>query len=163
VTSSVNLRRVPDTAEHWDAVAAALTEVAENSFFAFVDPVETEAAAEFAAGLKSWLVATVVFSGAFGGTMKIAVAEPLARELFGAFLGLDPSESPEDGALFDLVGEFGNMVCGSWLTRSCQRRRFDLDHPVVERVAGDAAIDWQAVRPLALNGQPVWLHLEFAE
>jgi hypothetical protein len=108
-------------------------------------------------------VATVVFSGAFGGTMKIGVAEGLARELFGSFLGLDPSESPEEAPLFDLVGEFGNMVCGSWLTRSCQRRRFDLEHPVVERLPGETPVDWQAVRPLALNGQPAWFHLEFAE
>jgi hypothetical protein len=154
---------VPDTADHYDAVGAALTEVAENSFFAFVDPVETEAAAEFAAGVEAWLVATVVFSGAFGGTMKIAVAEPLARELFGSFLGLDPADTPEDTPLFDLVGEFGNMVCGSWLTRTAQRRRFDLEHPVVERVAGAAAVEWPSVRPLSINGQPAWLHLEFAE
>lgn len=161
MTSSVNLRRVPDAVEHYDAVGAAFTEVAESSFFAFVDAVEPEAAAEFSAGAGAWLVATVVFSGAFGGTMKIAVTEPLARELFSSFLGLDPSESPEDVPLFDLVGELGNMVCGSWLTRSCQRRRFNLEHPRVERVAGETAIDWQVVRPLALNGQPAWFQLQF--
>jgi hypothetical protein len=55
------------------------------------------------------------------------------------------------------------MVCGSWLTRSCQRRRFDLEHPTVERLAAETPIDWPAVCPLALNGQPLWFQLEFAE
>ncbi len=162
--SSANLRHTPEAAAHHDAVRAALVEVAENSFFAFVDPVEPDAAGEFSAEVASWLVATVVFTGAFGGRMQIALAEPLARELFDAFLGRDRAEAVEDAPLFDLVGEFGNMVCGSWLTRSCQRRRFDLAHPVVVRAAAaDVTPTWSDVLPLALNGLPAWLRVEFAE
>jgi CheY-specific phosphatase CheX len=164
VTSSARLRRVPDAAEHYDGVRAALVDVAEHSFFAFVDAVEPDTAGEFSADVGSWLMATVVFSGAFGGTLRVALAEPLARELFDAFLGLDPGATADEAPLFDLVGEFGNMVCGSWLTRSCQRRRFDLAHPAVERAAAvDARFDWAHALPLAINGQPAWLHLEFAE
>jgi CheY-specific phosphatase CheX len=161
--SSINLRRVSEAAEHHDAIRGAVIDVAENSFFAFVDAVEVEAAAEGASGVEVWLIAAVAFSGAFGGTMRIGLAEPLARELFGAFLGQNPSAAVDDGPLFDLVGEFGNMVCGAWLTRSCQRRRFDLEHPEVVRVtAADAGLDWTRLLPLAVNGQPAWLHLDFA-
>ena len=162
--SSANLRRTPDALEQLEPVREALVEVAENSFFAFVDPVEPDATAELLAMAPSWLQATVVFEGAFGGAMEIALAEPLAVELFTSFLGLEPDAVPDDVPLFDLVGEFGNMVCGSWLTRSCQRRRFDLQHPAVVRMSaadGPRATPDQLV--VTLNGQPVCLRLAFSE
>lgn len=162
--SSANLRRIPDVAEHREPVQAALVEVAENSFFAFVDPLDETQFAEMAASVPSWLHAVVEFDGAFGGRLAITVAEPLTHELFSSFLGEPPETMPQDGPLFDLVGEFGNMVCGSWLTRACQRRRFDLQHPVVTR------LEASAVRPegaadllVALNGQPAVLRLSFKE
>jgi len=162
--SSVSLRRMPDALEHHDSVRDALVEVAENSFFAFVDPVEAEVAGELLAIAPCWLQATVAFEGAFGGTMQIALAEPLAIELFVSFLGLEPGDVPDDTKLFDLVGEFCNMVCGSWLTRSCQRRSFDLHHPEVVRLpvadAPQAAADRLV---LTLNGQPVSVRLIFSE
>ena len=162
--SSANLRRTPDATEHHDSVREALIEVAENSFFAFVDPVEAESAAELLATAPGWLQATVVFEGAFGGAMEIALAEPLAVELFTSFLGLEPDAIPDDERLFDLVGELGNMICGSWLTRSCQRRRFDLHHPVVTRLPGPEAPQATPDRlVVTLNGQPVCLRLVFVE
>jgi len=161
--SSVNLRRTPELVEHHQSVQEALVEVAENSFFAFVDPLEGEALAEGVAAVSSWLEASVTFTGAFGGTMRIVVAEPLALELFASFLGLEPGESADDARLFDLVGEFGNMVCGSWLTRSCQRRRFDLEHPSVVRQASAEPPAGGDGLSLALNGQPVFVRLTFAE
>ena len=162
--SSANLRRIPDATEHHESVREALVEVAENSFFAFVDPVEAENAAELLAMAPGWLQATVVFEGAFGGAMDIALAEPLAVELFTSFLGLEPDAVPDDVPLFDLVGELGNMVCGSWLTRSCQRRRFDLQHPAVVRLSGADAPQATPDRLIVtLNGQPVCLRLTFSE
>ncbi len=162
--SSANLRRSPDVAEHREPVQAALVEVAENSFFAFVDPLDAAQFAEMAATVPSWLCALVQFDGAFGGRMTVTLPEPLAHELFASFLGEPTDTMPQDGPLFDLVGEFGNMVCGSWLTRACQRRRFDLQHPVVTRLEAGA------VRPeaptdllVALNGQPAILRLSFEE
>jgi CheY-specific phosphatase CheX len=162
--SSASLRRTPDALEHHDSVREALVEVAENSFFAFVDPVEAEVAAELLAIAPRWIQATVAFEGAFGGSMEIALAEPLAIELFVSFLGLEPGEVPDDTRLFDLVGEFCNMVCGSWLTRSCQRRSFDLRHPEVVRLPvaeGPEAASDRLV--LTLNGQPACLRLIFSE
>ena len=162
--SSSNLRRIPDATEYYDSVREALVEVAENSFFAFVDPVEPEAAAELLTMATGWLQATVVFEGAFGGAMQIALAEPLALELFASFLGLEPDDVPDDARLFDLVGELGNMVCGSWLTRSCQRRRFDLRHPEVVRLSTSEAPQAAPDRLVAtLNGQPVCLRLTFSQ
>jgi len=162
--SSASLRRIPDAIEHLDSVREALVEVAENSFFAFVDPVEAEVAGELLAIAPGWIQATVVFEGAFGGAMQIALAEPLAIELFASFLGLEPGDVPDDARLFDLVGEFGNMVCGSWLTRSCQRRSFDLHHPEVVRLPAAEAPQAEAHRlVLTLNGQPACVRLTFSE
>ena len=96
--------------------------------------------------------------------MTVTVPEPLAHELFTSFLGEAPETMPQDGPLFDLVGEFGNMVCGSWLTRACQRRRFDLQHPVVTRLeAGAATPEGPTDLLVALNGQPAILRLSFQE
>ena len=162
--SSANLRRIPDVAEHRASVQAALVEVAESSFFAFVDPLDETQFAELAAAVPSWLQAVVEFDGAFGGRMTISVAEPLTHELFSSFLGEPPETMPQDGPLFDLVGEFGNMVCGSWLTRACERRRFDLQHPVVTRLEASAVTpDGPAALLVALNGQPAILRLAFQE
>jgi hypothetical protein len=144
-------------------VHQALVEVAENSFFAFVDPVEAEVADELLAIAPGWIQATVAFEGAFGGTMQVALAEPLATELFVSFLGLEPDDVPDDERLFDLVGEFCNMVCGSWLTRSCQRRSFDLHHPEVVRLPV-AEVPQAAGRVvLTLNGQPACVCLSFSK
>jgi hypothetical protein len=160
--SSAHLRRTPDAIEHHEAVHGALVEVAEQSFFAFVDAVEPAAVQELLDATPSWIRASVVFEGAFGGCLEVALAEPLAIELFVSFLGLDPDERPDDARLFDLVGEFGNMVCGSWLTRSCQRRRFDLHHPDVARVTAEALPpDGPERRILSINGQAACLRLTF--
>ena len=159
--SSVNLRRSPDALEHREPVRAALVDVAENSFFAMVDALEPAQFAELAAGVPSWLRAVVRFHGAFGGRMAVTVSEPLAHELFTSFLGEPPETTPGDGPLFDLVGEFGNMACGSWLTRTCQRRNFDLQHPEVTRLEAGAASAEPADLIVTLNGRPAIVRLTF--
>jgi hypothetical protein len=162
VTSSTNSRRTPDPVEHHDSVRDALVEVAENSFFAFADPLDAEQFGELASAVPTWLRAQVTFDGAFGGRMTFTVPEQLGQELFASFLGESPDELADDGRLFDLVGEFGNMVCGSWLTRTCQRRRFDLQHPEVQRMEGLGEFEPSANLLVAVNGQPVALNLVFS-
>jgi hypothetical protein len=50
---------------------------------------------------------------------------PLAERLFDAFSGRDPEEpAPPIAEIHDLVGEFANMICGSWLTRAANERTF---------------------------------------
>ena len=86
-----------------------------------------------------WLCASVSFSGAFGGQMDPALPEGLARELLGAFIGEPDPATIADLDLLDGTGEFANVTCGDWLTRSCWRRRFDLTRPDVQQMADD----WQ--------------------
>ena len=161
--SSGNLRRQPEAPAQHASIREAAVEVAEQSFFAFADQVDEAQFAEMALGVDQWLEVSVAFSGAFSGSIACLLAEPLARELFDSFLGESTADQADDDRLFDLVGEFGNMVCGLWLTRACERRRFDLEHPVVARhqnadvrpTTGDDAL-------LALNGQPLRLRLTFS-
>lgn len=161
--SSLNLRRTPSLAEHHDAIRAALVEVAESSFFAYVDPCDAERFSELVGRTDRWIQATVLFDGAFGGAVMIVLPDPLAREMFNAFLGAEPGVVALDGPLFDLVGEFANMVCGAWLTRACQRRRFDLHHPEVSRIRAEQVTpEAQDCLLLAINDQPCYLRLAFA-
>jgi CheY-specific phosphatase CheX len=115
----------------------AVRSVAEHSFFAVAEPGDERSFAAQAAAVPSWLVATVRFEqGALQGTVACTMPTSLARGLFDAFAGRDPSE-PEPGAelVHDLVGEFSNMVCGAWLTRVASSRTFTLHHPIVEPVS----------------------------
>ena len=120
----------PDTAS---AMFEAVRSVAENSFFAVAEPGDERAFAAQAAQVPSWLVATVRFEqGALNGSVACTMPLTLARNLFDAFAGRDPSD-PEPGPelVHDLVGEFSNMVCGAWLTRVASSRTFTLHHPSV--------------------------------
>ncbi|HEY8536158.1 MAG TPA: chemotaxis protein CheX, partial [Vicinamibacterales bacterium] len=148
-------RRTPEPAEHRDALAAALDEVAAESFFAYVEPLD----GDVTAGDDAWLEVEVGFAGAFGGALRVVLPEPLAHELHASFLGREPGRTPPDRELFDLAGEFGNMVCGRWLTRACGRRRFNLRAPLVHR-SGPPPPDPDALC-VAINGRPAWLRIRF--
>ena len=73
---------------------------------------------ELASGDAAWLVATVPFrEGDATGVLSCSLPEDLARKLLDAFTGRDPREpQPSGDAVFDLVGELSNMICGTWLT-----------------------------------------------
>jgi hypothetical protein len=157
-------RHTPTFAEHRDSLREAVVDVAESSFFAFVDPCDRERFAELSHDVRSWIQASVLFEGAFGGAVLVVVTEPLANELFSAFLGADPEVVAAEGALFDLLGEFANMISGHWLTQACQRGPFDLHHPEVARLPADQ------VRPdandcvlVAINDQPCLVRLAYSE
>ncbi len=124
----------PDTAS---AMFEAVRSVAEHSFFAVAEPGDERSFAGQAAAVPTWLVATVEFEqGSLKGSVACTMPTSLARSLFDAFAGRDPSE-PEPGAelVHDLVGEFSNMVCGAWLTHVASSRTFTLRHPIVESLA----------------------------
>ena len=177
--SSLKSRQAPTFAEHADSLRAALIEVAENSFFAFAVPLDTEQFADLVRNPVSfdpdqpptpgrWLVTTVHFDGAFAGFVEVATLESLAQQLLAAFSGMGPDEPAEPAQLADSIGEFGNQVCGTWLTRACQRRRFDLRPPVVEARPADwlpldaapaSAHDGDLF--LSLNDSPVRLRVHF--
>jgi hypothetical protein len=134
------------------ALDRALTIVAEESFFAMVDPVPDDLTPPDGHLLK----ARVIFGGGFAGTLSCTMPRALAHELTAAFSGASPDEiAVADPAVDDLAGEFANMVCGRWLTNIAPQQLFSLAHPSVEPAAapGDEP-------PCGLlNGQPVWIEL----
>jgi chemotaxis protein CheY-P-specific phosphatase CheC len=121
----------PDAAQ---SVTGAVAAVAELSFFADVAPCDDASFDELAGGASSWLIATVHFrEGDAAGVLSCSVPRGLARALLDAFTGRDPADpEPESEALFDLVGELSNMICGTWLTRMATAQTFTLSRPVVE-------------------------------
>jgi hypothetical protein len=135
------------------ALDRALAIVAEESFFAMLDPVGDESAAPDG----HLLTARVTFDGGFVGALSCTMSRALAHELTAAFSGLRPEEiAVADPAVEDLAGEFTNMICGRWLTDVAPTLLFSLAHPAVEPVAG---VREGSVPAGLLNGQPVWLDL----
>jgi hypothetical protein len=161
MSSQRSRRRTPDAVEHRGSLAAALDEVAAGSFFACVEPLDPAAFADAAVTERDWISVLVRFDGAFGGELSVALPGPLASELHAAFLGRDPGETPADDALFDLVGELGNMICGRWLTRACGRRRFELREPAVARAS--APDGCPAALHVTINGRPACVQLRFRD
>ena len=148
--SSPGSRLLQMHAEHQDALRYALTEVAETSFFAFACRCDAELFGEMANAPADeggpsgdrWVVADVAFDGACEGRLSVAMPEALARDLYVAFIGAEPGSHPEDVAVIEAAGEFVNMVCGRWLTRSCERGPFSLRAPEGTRMpAGWTPLD----------------------
>lgn len=106
-----------------DALERALAMVAEESFFAMVDPVMSDVPVIEG----SILSARVTFKGLFSGALTCRMPRSLAEELIAAFTG---EQAPFDAtALDDLAGEFANMVCGRWLTDVAPSSLFHLSIP----------------------------------
>jgi hypothetical protein len=145
------------------AVVDAVEVVAEKSFFAVVDRGPEDVLKVLAESVQVWMVATVRFEGGpVKGSMTCTVPEDLAYTLFDGFSGRDPSEAvPGNRQLYDLLGEFANMVCGSWLSRCAAERAFRLDPPLVAHIGGPHPTapgrHWLgiATRPVAVD---VYLH-----
>lgn len=135
----------------------ATSNVCETSFFAFTEPASPEVLAQIPAE-EQWFHSAVTFTGPMSGRVTVFVPAGLARDLFGAFLGFDEQEAYNNAELHDMVGEFGNMVCGTWLTSLGRDECFDLAHPEVT-LAGLPAPDEDAV-VLAVNDRPLVVRAE---
>ncbi len=110
----------------------AVTTVAEQSFFAVVEPCYPRRFAALKGGVPRWLVAAIHFADEdCAGELRCTVSEDLAIALFDAFTGREPLGPPRAEELLDLLGEFANMACGSWLTRRPRRSGFTLSAPTV--------------------------------
>ena len=140
-----------------DPLVQATSAVCETSFFAFTEPA-SPAVLEQIPGEELWFHSSVTFTGPMHGTVTVYVPVGLARDLFGAFLGFDENDTYNNAELHDMVGEFGNMVCGTWLTSLGRDQCFDLAHPVVA-VAGLPTPDADAI-VLAVNDRPVVVRAE---
>jgi CheY-specific phosphatase CheX len=94
--------------------------------------------------------------GACAGTLSCTVPNDLARTLLDAFTGRDPRDpDPDREALFDLVGELSNMICGTWLTRMATAQAFTLSRPVVQTVSGRPTLGSGEVTVVAVNDLPL--------
>ena len=144
----------PETA---DAILTALRAVAEKSFFADVEPCDDRAFGGLAAGVSTWLVATVRFEeGTAVGALSCTLPATLAATLYGAFAGCDPSgEEPANADVLDLVGEFANMVCGAWLSHSASAWTFRLSPPTVESALEPAPADLLQLIFVTVNEHPM--------
>jgi CheY-specific phosphatase CheX len=156
--SSLTLPKPPAPESDPQPIVAAVGVVAERSFYALVDVCDSD---ETAIEAPEWLVSTVYFDdGVVRGSLACSVPCRLAQALFDSFSGRDPaSPLPRPDQLNDLVGEFSNMVCGDWLSRSLDDRVFELSPPVVARAGGPASRtgrrQWMTVNelPLAIDWQ----------
>jgi len=137
-------------------IRAALVAVAEQSFFALVDSCDSPAESTAS---SSWLASTVRFvDGVMVGSVTCWFSPELAQVLFDSFSGRDPKEpAPPAHQVYDLVGEFSNMVCGDWLARIAAHRSFHLSPPTVVCAPRPAASGTRRVwvkvndRPLAID------------
>jgi len=134
---------LPALADYRGALLTAVTDVAENSLFAFadastVDTFDAAATAPMAEGGSEWLRAEVDFKGPIAGRFELVAPAPLARHLCASFAGAEPEEIGE-GDLLDFTGELANMMCGTWLTRACRHDAFSLMPPRVDRGQPDLA------------------------
>jgi hypothetical protein len=85
----------------------------------------------------------------------------LAERLFDAFSGRDPEDPAAPlGEIHDLVGEFANMIGGSWLTRTANDRTFALSRPLVNDEPLPAALDGAGVA-MAIDEHPCVVSIEF--
>ena len=137
-------------------IRAAVAAVAEQSFFALVDDCADPARFDATA---AWFVSVVRFyDSAASGSLACWVPPDLAQTLFDSFSGRDPQEPPPaPHQVDDLIGEFSNMVCGTWLSRCGNERLFRLGRPIVNRLPRPRPDEhhrrWVALhnRPLAID------------
>jgi hypothetical protein len=145
-------------ADAFAALEAALSHVAEDSFYAFVEPVEDDWHNTWSG--HEWLAATVTFHGAAEGVVTCRLPQALAQSLAAAFLGLSEEDlTSSNPAVTDMAGELANMVCGCWLTRAFPSKLFELDQPVIA-AADIPPAGWLVT---AVNGAPLGLSVSVVE
>jgi len=143
--------------------------VAQESFFSFAEFCGPERFGEAIAQVPPptavasprWLAAGVGFSGAFAGSVTVTLPYALAADMAAALGGLAPGDAITQALVADATGEFANMVCGTWLTRACARRKFDLSSPVVTVVPGVSPSRNEDEDLLLINEWPVKLAATF--
>ena len=165
-----------------DASAAlrdAMSDVCEQSFFAFVEACPYERFAALVEQISpseplrpgerarpsEWLKASVAFTGPFAGAIEVILPERLARSLVASLLGESPDDPMPEHRVFDGIGEFANMVCGAWLTGMSSKEAFGLRGPAVTRMANgwtplaEYAAGEDRGHRLCVNDVPVRLRL----
>jgi CheY-specific phosphatase CheX len=146
-------------------MAEAVSAVAAKSFFAVAERCDDQAFSVLSAGADGWWVVSVQFTEGDGsGVVSCTVADDLAFALFDAFTGRDPLEPPADPTdLVDLLGEFANMVGGTWLTRLANHQTFTLSSPTVQRASSLTPASGADTRVLlSVNDRPLAVDVRIA-
>jgi len=145
-------------------MADAVTAVAGNSFFAVVEPCDAQRFADLSSIARSWWLVSVQFTeSAETGVVLCTLTDELATMLFDAFTGRDPDGPPDSASLVDLLGEFGNMICGAWLTRLANHQTFSLSRPAVVLAQDVLPSDEAGARKhLAVNDLPLAVEVRVA-
>ena len=153
--------RPPQTlADHDEALRGTLIEVAECSFSAIVGRSDEEHFREVAKRVELWIGASVLFEAALAGAVLVVMPETLARDLFQASIGAERGVVAMDARLFDLVGEFTNMVCGGWLARTVNHH-YALRPPEISRLQRDQVTPEADCLLVTINRQPCLVRLAF--
>jgi hypothetical protein len=137
------------------ALENALTRVAEDCFYAMVEPPPSDWRDQWS-GQVDWVQARVSFHGAGDGAVICRLPRSLARELSASFLGMSQDEVQGPVVINDLTGELTNMVCGCWLTRAFPSQLFQLDPPAIGFASEPPPGDWVIT---TLNGSPMGISL----
>jgi hypothetical protein len=137
------------------ALETALTRVAEDCFYAQVEPPEPDWREKWSAQ-ADWVQARVDFSGAGSGAVVCRLPRSLARDLSVAFLGMSDDDLAGPIVINDLTGELANMVCGCWLTRAFPSKLFELKQPAIGFASEPPPGDWVISY---LNGAPLGVAL----
>lgn len=143
--------------------------MAQESFFSYAEACSGERFRE-ALGMVDeaasssggrWISAHVDFDGAFAGRVTVVVPYTLASDMAAAIAGVMPGDPIDELLVLDATGEFANMVCGTWLTRACIHRRFDLRPPAALAIPGMPAAADDGEEHLLINDWPVTLAVAF--
>lgn len=168
--SQPSRRNMPSPREHAAALASAVVNVAQESYFSFAEPCD---AGQFDDALEAfgaqagdrpgrWLCAHVEFDGAFAGSVAVTLPYPLATDLAAALAGVMPGDEVPEPDVLDSTGEFANMVCGTWLTSVCSRRRFDLHPPrVLDAIPPPSRRSGEDTQFVLVNDRPMSLTVSF--
>jgi hypothetical protein len=168
MSSQPSRRKLPSPSEHVEALRKALVDVAQESFFSFAEYCGKDRFDEALAMVDvqaspgpRWMSARVEFEGAFAGRVTVIVPHTLACDMAAAIGGFMPGDEIPEPLVADSTGEFANMVCGTWLTRSCVRRRFDLQPPAVSSSESLPPAGDDDEELLLVNDWPVKLAVAF--
>ena len=108
-----------------ETMRAAIFDVLEKMFYVFLEPVSDQYS-DYA------MEASIQFSGAAKGEVRISVSEEMAKIMVRNLLGLDEKEITEQN-IEDCIKEAANMICGNFLGRLDSTKVFDLSIPSFSR------------------------------
>ncbi len=111
-----------------ETLRAAIFDVFERMFYVFLEPFNDDC-------LDYAMEASIKFSGALGGELRILFSEELASSMVHNLLGLEKDKLTEHN-IADCMKEAANMICGNFLGKLDRTKVFDLSMPSFSRRSG---------------------------